>query len=170
MGRMICLLLLAVVSGSAFAFDWREVIDVPDNYIRDVMTADLTDVECLALNIYHEARGEGVLGKQLVAQVTMNRVNHGCFPDDVCGVVRQHRQFSWTHDGKIDHPANRESYEAAYLIALSFIKLGYNIDMPRAQLLLNYHAVYVDPQWHELLPVLIHGDHIFYVRKREVGV
>lgn len=51
---------------------------------------------CLSLNIYHEARSEPVLGQVLVAQVTMNRVHNEKFPNTVCNVVMQHKQFSWT--------------------------------------------------------------------------
>ena len=35
---------------------------------QDALSVELTDVECLALNIYHEARGESVKGHALVAQ------------------------------------------------------------------------------------------------------
>ena len=47
------------------------------------------ELHCLALNIYHEARGEPELGKFAVANVTMNRVNDARFPKTVCDVVRQ---------------------------------------------------------------------------------
>jgi spore germination cell wall hydrolase CwlJ-like protein len=57
------------------------------------------EVTCLALNVYHEARGEDVTGQLAVAHVTLNRTADPRFPDDVCGVVtQQHRnvcQFSW---------------------------------------------------------------------------
>lgn len=53
-------------------------------------------IEALALNIYHEARGEGIDGMLMVAEVTMNRVFHPAFPDTVCEVVYQPHQFSWT--------------------------------------------------------------------------
>ena len=54
-------------------------------------------LECMALNIYHEARGEEPLGQVAVAQVVMNRVQHDWFPDTICDVVYQGSQFSWTH-------------------------------------------------------------------------
>ena len=50
---------------------------------------------CLALNIYHEARGEPVIGQKAVAQVTMNRA--GGDPDKVCDVVFAPYQFSWAN-------------------------------------------------------------------------
>ena len=43
-------------------------------------------VECLAKNIYHEARGEPANGKQAVAHVVLNRVNRNDFPNTICAV------------------------------------------------------------------------------------
>jgi N-acetylmuramoyl-L-alanine amidase len=51
--------------------------------------------ECLAKNIYHEARGEQFDAQLLVAEVTLNRVVNPNYPDTVCGVVNQPNQFSW---------------------------------------------------------------------------
>jgi N-acetylmuramoyl-L-alanine amidase len=56
-----------------------------------------TALFCLALNVYHESRGEDRLGQFAVAQVTMNRVNEK--KQSVCQVVTAHKQFSWTIDG-----------------------------------------------------------------------
>ena len=77
--------------------------------------AKADEVECLALNIYHEARNQPTAGKLAVAQVTLNRVKHDRFPNTICGVVYQgyylnnnpikHKcQFSWWCDGKSDKP------------------------------------------------------------------
>jgi spore germination cell wall hydrolase CwlJ-like protein len=53
-------------------------------------------VICLALNIYHEARGESLTGQLAVAQVTLNRSQNPAYPDEICEVVYQDHQFSWT--------------------------------------------------------------------------
>lgn len=68
--------------------------------------AALGPLLCLALNIYGEARGEDPDGQLAVAQVTMNRVEHADYPKDVCSVVFQENQFSWTkHPISIQEPA-----------------------------------------------------------------
>jgi len=60
------------------------------------------EVECLAKNLYHEARGENKEGQIAVAIVTMNRVKSSHYPNTICKVVYQHKQFSWTtHPPKI---------------------------------------------------------------------
>ena len=61
------------------------VVEVPD--------IDPVELECLALNIYHEARGETPAGKLAVAHVTLNRVEHHKYPDTICGVVTQGRHY-----------------------------------------------------------------------------
>ncbi len=155
-------------SAYANSFDLRDVIEVPDSYIRDIMTDNLSEIECLALNIYHEARGEDLLGQQLVAQVTMNRADHEGFPDTICGVVRQDRQFSWTHDNIADHPSNRTAYENAYFISISFLLLDYDLDVGYSELILNYHASRINPGWSDLRPIMVYGSHVFYVRKRDL--
>ena len=76
--------------------------------------------ECLALNIYHEAKGESELGQRAVAYVTLNRAHDPAYPDDICDVVYQavkkngvpvknQCQFSWYCDGKDDEPTDEES-------------------------------------------------------------
>ena len=60
--------------------------------------------KCLTNAIYFEARGEPVRGQMAVAQVIMNRVFSGYYPDSVCGVVYQNAnrrnrcQFSFACD------------------------------------------------------------------------
>ena len=61
--------------------------------------------KCLANAVYFEARGEPVRGQMAVAQVVMNRVFSGFYPNDVCGVVYQNAnrhlacQFTFACDG-----------------------------------------------------------------------
>src|SRR3546814_6571186 len=66
-----------------------------------------SDAECLALNVYHEARGEPLDGMIGVALVVMHRVADKQHPNTVCGVIadgasrRGHAcQFSWVCDGR----------------------------------------------------------------------
>ena len=63
-------------------------------------------ITCLALNLYHEARGEPEIGQWAVAQVTMNRAEHD--PAKVCDTVFKPRQFSWTNP-LVEAPARDSS-------------------------------------------------------------
>ena len=51
---------------------------------------------CLALNMFFEARDQDFEGMMMVADVTIERVEDKRFPDSICGVVWQRKQFSWT--------------------------------------------------------------------------
>lgn len=60
--------------------------------------AALTDTECLAIAMYHEARGEGDIGMKAVAYVIYNRKKDGRFATTICDVVLQKSQFSFVTD------------------------------------------------------------------------
>ena len=49
------------------------------------------ELGCLALNIYHEGRGESAKGQSAIAAVTMNRVASKHYPDSICEVVWQRK-------------------------------------------------------------------------------
>jgi spore germination cell wall hydrolase CwlJ-like protein len=126
---------------------------------NDMLLETLT---CLALNVYHEARSDDVLGQLAVAQVTLNRVASGRYPDTVCDVVWDHKQFSWTHDGKSDKPKEPRAWKHAQAVAYMALN-----DMARVPELtpevLHYHADWVTPYWAKgKQPVARVGSHIFY--------
>ena len=54
------------------------------------------ETQCLIDNVFHEARGESLKGQIMVASVTLSRVDDPRWPNTICEVVYQHRQFSWT--------------------------------------------------------------------------
>ena len=66
---------------------------------------DERDLNCLALNVYHEARNQPIEGQLAVAHVTLNRLDDPSFPSTICEVVFRSRHFSWTND-----PAKRSEY------------------------------------------------------------
>ena len=125
-------------------------------------------LECLTRNIYWEAASEPFEGKVAVAQVTLNRMNSGKFPDSVCGVVHQKNvfyekvvcQFSWYCENNykvkaIHKPMWRESEEVAKKVLLEGFRL------PSLHNALYYHADYVNPGWkHPKIEKI--GRHIFY--------
>ncbi|MFQ5784322.1 MAG: cell wall hydrolase [Alphaproteobacteria bacterium] len=130
------------------------------------------EIECLALTIYFEARGEPDQGKLAVGHVVMNRVSDPRYPSWVCDVVRQggewpHNrcQFSWWCDGRSDQPKDRVPWERSKAFA-RLIYWGFTKD-PTAGALW-YHADYVRPVWRKVLgqgPKI--GRHIFYYGNRK---
>jgi spore germination cell wall hydrolase CwlJ-like protein len=128
-------------------------------------------LDCLTRNIYWEAGSEPFEGKVAVAQVTLNRVESGKFPKDICGVVYQKNivydrvicQFSWYCDGssvrRAIHPAHwKESEEVAKKVLLEGFRL------PSVKNAMYFHADYVNPRWGKP-QVAKFGRHIFYAEK-----
>lgn len=81
-----------------------------------------SELECLALNVYHESRSEPLIAQIAVASVTLNRVRAERFPSTVCGVVEHSRkagtcQFSWYCDGKSDTPFEKEAWANSVAVA-----------------------------------------------------
>ena len=67
--------------------------------------------ECLALNMYHEARGQGTAGLFAVTAVVLNRVNDKRFPNSVCEVIEQGPiRESWKTRQHKDLPAHKRQY------------------------------------------------------------
>jgi len=66
---------------------------------RLIAIFDAKEINCLAVNMYHEARGEGRIGMVAVGWVTINRRNSIHFPNTICKVVYQRSQFSWVSLG-----------------------------------------------------------------------
>ena len=112
---------------------------------------------CLALNGYHEARGEPLEGQFAVAQVVLNRA--GRDPAKVCDVVSRHAQFSWTlkSSAVTDTPA--------YAHAQSVARLALHMaDFTGGAT--HYHALSIRPNWLSDVQVTGQwGQHIFYKRK-----
>ncbi len=137
-------------------------------------------IQCLALNMYHEARDQGTAGKLAVSAVVMNRVNDSRFPNTICEVVKQGPtrkswrdpsvsypiknkcQFSWYCDGLSDDPKDKKAYQKA----LDFATLIMHNDIQFVDITdgaTHYHADYVKPDWARTKTRTTEiGDHIFY--------
>ena len=118
-----------------------------------------TALMCLALNTYHEAKNQSMIGQVATAQVVMNRVADSRYPNTVCEVVKQgpkykgsdvpvrHKcQFSWFCDGKSDEP-RRDSKEWRMAQEYARIVLSGRIVLDVTEGATHYHATYVRPAW-----------------------
>jgi spore germination cell wall hydrolase CwlJ-like protein len=119
------------------------------------------ELNCVAVAIYHEARGEPFPGQLAVAEVIMNRAHSGRYPTTLCGVVKQPWQFSFVRAGRF--PAvNTASPAWSYAQSIARIASKRLADaLPED--VLWYHADYVAPVWgRRLSRVEKIGAHIFY--------
>ena len=142
-----------------------------------------TNIECLAMNIYHESRGESLAGQYAVADVVLNRVESTRYPDTVCGVVKQAKlsqwwlgqgkevpipnmcQFSWYCDGKPDDTTDKDAWMRSVEVAVTILYDNKFRGMTEGAT--HYHTDYVDPRWNRNMHIVgTIGDHIFYLEKR----
>lgn len=131
-----------------------------DNEVKQVYNDKQT--ECLAKNIYFEARNQSFLGQRAVAWVTLNRVYDEKYPKSVCEVVWQDGQFSWTEDGKSDRPKDDTSWMLAKFVAEMAIHMYGEIPDPTDGAVM-YHANYVSPYWNSDYEETVKiEDHVFY--------
>ena len=132
---------------------------------------------CLAQNIYFEAGNQPFAGKLAVANVTLNRVADLQFPETVCEVVYQTKeykmswtgemipkrgmcQFSWYCDGKSDEPKDSKTWLNSLWIADLVLSSHYP-DITEGSLW--YHADFVSPYWSKQLELVTTIDnHLFY--------
>ena len=137
------------------------------------------DLECLALNIYHESRSDSFAGRIAVADVVLNRVDSNLFPNTICEVVNQSVMrtnwkgnevpvrgmchFSWFCDGLSDEPMEEEAWEDAQIIAeMTLNSYGFRGITEGST---HYHATYVSPNWindRGMVRVGRIGEHKFY--------
>lgn len=117
-----------------------------------------TPVTCLASAIWHEARGESMLGQLAVATTIMNRQKSKQFPNDICSIVFQPFQFSGLRVIRYD----KSTLRLAKKILSGEIKL-------LAMTATHYHNLTVFPQWAEKMNVVASiGNHIFYSARKGV--
>ena len=129
-------------------------------YNEQVFSA--ADHVCMAKNIYFEARNESLKGQMAIALVTLQRVKDPRYPNTVCDVVYDNKQFSWFSDGLSDRPRNHKSYDSIALLASAMLDSDTAVyDFTYGST--HYHADYVSPYWNEYMILKAKIDtHIFY--------
>ena len=133
-----------------------------------------TALMCMAVNIYHEAGNQSMIGQMAVGQVVLNRVEDKRFPNTICEVVKQavtykgtnkpvrwKCQFTWYCDGKKDEPEGDAAWDESVYLALLIYSEEFAIDVTEGALW--YHATYVSPSWAEHYEKTVRiNEHIFY--------
>jgi spore germination cell wall hydrolase CwlJ-like protein len=127
------------------------------------------ELQCLADNVYFEARGEPLEGQYAVAEVTLNRTQASNFPRTICAVVHETRwdpsrrrfvaDFSWTEFGAVS-PQPGPAWRRAIAVATAEYDDLHDPVVPGA---LYYHATSIHPGWSRTRKVVATiGNHIFY--------
>mgnify|MGYP001223011660 FL=1 len=129
---------------------------------------DAAERSCLASAIYHEARGEPAEGQIAVAQVVLNRVRSGRWPNSICGVVNQGSergekcQFSFVCRRGASKPKPGEA-DWDNALALAATVASGEASIAALAKATHYHTTDVRPIWRLALTSLgTIGRHVFY--------
>lgn len=123
-------------------------------------------VACVALTVYHEARGEPYESQFAVASVVINRSLRN-FNGDTCKAAFADVQFSWTSRGydrrtgrltQAGIPTDKRAWEESLRVAKDAI---YRRSMPN---LYHYHTSTSRPVWVSKVGSVVarYGNHVFY--------
>ena len=155
-GALVFALMAVFAHRDAEAARLREQREEEATRLREFHARSL---DCLARNVYYEARGESLVGQYAVAEVTMNRMVSRFYPKTVCEVVYQRRAFSWTGMWDLEPPAG-PAWQRAIRVAED---VYYQRRPATMQDVTHFHANYVEPYWSkERQQVARIGKHIFY--------
>ncbi len=142
---------------------------------------------CLALALYHEARGEPLVGQIAVAATILNRVASRAYPDSICGVVFEGAlkptgcQFTFACDRRSDWPRNLPIYVRMHRLAgqILAVSRGETSGIPEARQALiratlhrfvlstHYHRHDVYPAWSRRMGRIARiGNHVFFRSQR----
>lgn len=120
--------------------------------LSEARTVSHKEMQCLAKNIYHEARGESIAGMMGVAQVTLNRADteyRG--KKTLCDVVHDTHQFSWTKDNQKTKKLDKSSWQQSQHIA-QLVLLGVRIKEIEDSIYFHSHKI-KSPSWTKNLSV-----------------
>ena len=107
-------------------------------------------LDLLAICVEAEAGNQDLMGKCLVVDVVLNRVDSDRFPDDITSVITQPWQFSSWEDGRMDKvwSPSEETYQAVRM------ELESRTD--------SEVLFFTEGRYNEYcIPMYIHGDHYF---------
>ena len=117
------------------------------------------ELECLAIGIFYESKGEPLIGQLAVGEVIANRASSGRFASTYCGVLKQRGQFSFVRAGKLPSvPRASKGWKTAVAIAKI---VDQDLKDSAADDALFFHARRVSPRW-KLKRVASIGNHVFY--------
>ena len=129
---------------------------------------DPRELLCLSEAIYYEAGSEHPMGKIAVGNVIINRTNSNVFPNTICSVVSQPKQFSYRDtkrylSGKVHKDEYDEIFDSV-TIAYSMLKYGMDDLTNGSKYYLN-QSISKNQSWTRRLQQTVKiGQHTFFKR------
>lgn len=129
-----------------------------DSYFKWCMKNN--DCKWMAQALYYESRSESDKGVAAVAHVILNRMNHKYWPSTVKGVITQHKQFSYRHDGSMDKGfTDKKQYVRVAVIAAKVLEGEIASPVGNS---VYYHRHDVSNKWTKVKRKVVQiGNHVF---------
>jgi len=162
---ILALVFLASVSTSMASTTLPTLRELSELTTTSQKNSSKSDLYWMAMNIYHEAGNQPLIGKIAVGIVTLNRLNDKRYPKNIRDVVTEPQQFSWYNTRSANTPPTsnarwKESYEVAKLLLTKAI--GSDI-IKLLEGATHFHATSVKPDWvNKVHKVAQIEGHIFY--------
>ena len=156
-------LLWGVVFGFIFSGEAEASEVVPPPY-TDMSGRKLSTLECLAVNAYHEARGESDIANLMIMAVVEQRVRDTRHrATTICEAVFHPKAFSWVSDGRSDRIRDKGQYLRLYKLSEKFL-INKEFFINVAEGADHYHVVGHKTGWnYRVLTYIGQVDrHVFY--------
>ncbi len=134
------------------------------------------DRNCLAKNLYFEARNQNFDANKAVVQVVHYRIKSPYYKNDICDVIYEPSQFSWVNDSypnrpNLSNPVERLAWEKSVSLADQYMnnELISKFD-PELSGVTMYHEKSIEPNWDwsKVQYIKTVDDHKFYKEKRHL--
>ena len=130
----------------------------------------VTEINCMTRNVYHESRSETKVEWKAITDVVYNRFLSEKYPDDVCSVVMQDSQFSWTLMKESELIRREQKEPKRYYAIREQISewvlqwhTGHYTASDNTKSAMHYHKKDVKPFWRKVYTrVAVIGEHIYY--------
>lgn len=136
--------------------------------IKDILKDKRTSTqECLVMTLYHEARSESNYANIMILNTVYNRVYSKDYPSTPCKVIKQNKQYSFTHDGKSDIMQNKFQVKRLNNLVDKYL-LNKKLFLSLSEGVNHYHSLDVQPYWiksKRMQYVGTYDHHIFYKRR-----
>lgn len=137
-----------------------KAIDIPQH--SDMRGKRLDSLTCLSVNNFHEARSESDIANIMIMGVVLNRMHDKRYPNNICDVIFDEKQFSWTHDTRSDKIIDTGQYKRLYKLA-EYVMMNQDFVQQMAEGANHYHSKTVDPNWNKVYDYITTIDnHHFY--------
>lgn len=141
---------------------------------RQIEQQKQNEKDCIKAALWYEARGESPKGIEAVASVIQNRVQHKNYPSTYCGVIQQHKQFSFTlFDKPVGDaleasikPQEQQKYMQVVQLSEKMLEGEFEPILPSS--VLHYAHVKISNAWTKTKQTYVRiGNHRFYATKEK---